>query len=189
MERLKNISSIRKIGKWFGKHICIVAAASIVYLLSFHFKYLNVTGIYFYDGIFRLLLSTAAWAILEVALKNLLRFDYKDMCLSICTFFLVNMLWLSLCIVSLDRSLSVFLLCTIEKYGEGISRETMDAVLEDVFIEKYEMLDRRFEEQRKSGNIRYHDGSYQLTNQGECLVAIFKTVGKLYAVDERFINP
>lgn len=178
-----------KICKWIGKHIAIILLTSIIYMLSFHISWLDFTGIYFYDGILRLLLVTVIVCIMEVVLRKKIRFDYKDICMSICVFLLANMVWLSLCVVSLDRSLSVFLLCYMEEYQEGISEAEIEEIFQDVFVEKYGMLDRRFDEQVKTGDIVYTDGKYVLTNRGKMMVSIFKTVGKLYGVDERFIEP
>lgn len=178
-----------KICRWIGKHLAAVFLASIVYMLTFHVTWLDVTGIYFYDGILRLLLITAAALFVEVALRKKLSFGYKDICMSVCIFLLANMVWLSLCVVSLDRSLSVFLLCYMNENKESISRQEIEEIFQDVFVEKYGMLERRFDEQIKTGDIEYVEGKYKLTDRGELMVLIFKTVGKLYSVDERFIEP
>lgn len=175
--------------EWAGKHFITLLLASVVYMISFHCSFLSFTGIYFYDGILRLLIVTVLAAAVEIFMKSHLKFDNKDICLSLSTFLFLNMLWMSLCVVSLDRSLSVFLLCTMEKYEEGISRETADDIFQEVFVEEYEILDRRFDEQSKSGNITYENGNYVLTSRGKTFVWIFKTVGKLYHVDDRFVNP
>lgn len=177
------------IAKIIFKYIAVIVFGSVLYLLSFHVPFLNFTGIYFYDGILRLILVCTAICVAIALARKKIRFDWKDVCLCISTLLLLNMLWLSLCIVSLDRSLSVFLLCYMDKYTEGMDREQIDEAFQDVFVEKYGMLERRFDEQIKSGNVIYENGKYKLTKRGELFVWIFKTIGKAYHVDERFIDP
>ncbi|OYP48013.1 hypothetical protein CG709_03170 [Lachnotalea glycerini] len=99
------------------------------------------------------------------------------------------MVWLSTIVVSLDRSLSVFVLSYLAEENRSYSEEELNEVFQTIFIEKYEMLDRRFWEQLESGNIEEEGGGYKLTDRGEGLVDIFKAVGKIYKVDDRFINP
>ena len=163
-------------------------------MASFHLDILNVTGIYFYDGIVRLVIIMVMMLLCECFIYKKISMDYKDVALSVCVFALLNMLWLSLCVVSLDRSLSVFLLTYMQASQsvtqEGMTEEEINEVFEDVFVNQYGMLERRFDEQIASGNIVYNeDGNYEITKRGEFVVSVFKTVGKLYNVDERFIEP
>lgn len=180
--------------KWICKHICIIFIGSLLYMASFHLDILNVTGIYFYDGILRLVLIVIVMLLCECILYKKFSMDYKDVALSVCVFALLNMLWLSLCVVSLDRSLSVFLLTYMQACEsvapEGMKEEEINEVFEEVFVDEYGMLERRFNEQIASGNIVYNEwGNYEITKRGEFIVSVFKTVGKLYKVDERFIEP
>jgi hypothetical protein len=101
----------------------------------------------------------------------------------------INMVWLSTVVVSLDRSLSVFVLSYLAQEDRNYNEAELADVFQKVFVEKYEMLDRRFWEQLESGNIEQEPDGYKLTGRGEGLVNIFKAVGKIYKVDDRFINP
>lgn len=179
--------------KWVLNHVFIFIIASFLYMLLFQIDFLNFTGIYFYDGIIRLVILAICLLVSLFLIKKKIIFDYKDIILSLCVVILTNMLWLSLCVVSLDRSLSVFLLCYIDEYGveynTGMTNEQIDVIMEDVFVQKYEMVDRRFDEQITSGNIDKIDEHYLLTNRGKWFVKVFRFVGDLYNVDKRFIYP
>ena len=178
-----------RILKTLLKYIALIVVGSVLYMLSFHIHFLDLTGIYFYDGILRLILVSVIMCVVVCLLRKKIVFDWKDICLSVSTLLLLNMLWLSLCIVSLDRSLSVFLLCYMDEYEDGMDREQIDEVFQDVFVEKYGMIERRFDEQIKSGNIVFDGEMYKLTQRGSMFVMIFKTVGKAYGVDDKFIQP
>lgn len=184
---------MKKILKWATKHLIILLIGSIMYALSFQFDFLSFSGIYFYDGIVRLaivvlLLTGVMWCI-----RKSFSMDYKDVALAICLCALVNMLWLSLCVVSLDRSLSVFMLCYMQENEKtnpsGMTEEELDEIFNSIFVNEYGMLERRFDEQLVSGNIFLNDGRYELSERGEFIVRVFKTVGKMYNVDDRFIEP
>lgn len=174
---------------WVLRHILIFCLGSVIYMLSFHVPILDVTEIFFYDGIFRLVIILTIVIIIENILKKYIRFDYKDIWLSICLLFFVNMLFLSVCLVSLDRSLSVYLLCYLDAYSTPVSYGKLEGVFQEDFIEKHRMLERRFTEQEKSGNIVFSDDGYILTSRGKLMVTIFKEVGKIYKINPQFINP
>lgn len=179
--------------KWFLKHFSIFIIAGLVYILLYQIDFLNLSGVYFYDGIFKLMVLAVILLIGLLCLRKKLKFDYKDILLSMSIVLLTNMLWLSLCVVSLDRSLSVFLLCYIDEYGqeyqEGMTEEQIDVIMDEVFVKKYEMVGRRFDEQIASGNIDKDGEMYKLTKRGKWFVKVFRLVGGLYNVDKRFIYP
>lgn len=180
-----------KILKWILKHAGLIIFYSIVYMLLFHIKALNFTHIYFYDGILRLLCLIPVIITTEIVARRLVGFDYKDIVLSVAVFVLINALWLSLCVVSLDRSLSVFLLCYMNEQEKAVPKDEIEQYFDKVFVEKYGMLERRFDEQIASGNMEYssEDNGYHLTKRGVLFVKIFKSVGDLYNVDTRFTDP
>lgn len=148
--------------------------------------------VYFYKTIVILIITGIIILVVELLLKHFWKkatFDYKDIILSFVLFMSVNMVWLSTIVVSLDRSLSVFVLSYMEQEDRSYSEDELDQVFQNIFIEKYDMLDRRFWEQLESGNITEEQGGYQLTSRGKGLVEIFRIVGRVYRVDERFIDP
>lgn len=162
------------------------------YIGMLQFGLFDFIEVYFYKTIVILIITGSILLIAELIIKRVWEnaiFDYKDIVISFVLFMSINMVWLSTVVVSLDRSLSVFVLSYIDQENRSYSEKELDEVFETVFIEKYKMLDRRFFEQLESGNIKQDDNGYQLTQRGEELVKIFKGVGKLYKVDDRFINP
>ncbi|WP_099469120.1 hypothetical protein [Konateibacter massiliensis] len=164
----------------------------LLYIAVIQIGVFDFIEVYFYKTIFILIITGIVLLGAELLLKHFWKkavFDYKDIFISFVLFISINMVWLSLVVVSLDRSLSVFLLSYLEQEDRSYSEEELDGVFQEVFVEKYEMLDRRFWEQIESGNITQDGDSYRLTKRGEGFVAIFKAVGKLYKVDDRFIEP
>lgn len=157
-----------------------------------HIKIMDFIEIYFYKSVVILAVSALIVIVAECIIKKLWKkaiYDYKDIFISFLLIMCINMVVLSFAVVSLDRSLSVFLLSYMNENEEGYTEEELNTVFQEVFVQKYGMLDRRFFEQIESGNIVEENGKYKLTKRGEFFVDMFKTVGKIYDVDDRFINP
>lgn len=175
--------------KWVGKQLGIIFIASILYIVFCHIPFLAFTGIFFYDSILRVLIVAIILGAVEVIIRKQLKLDSKDIFISLSIFMLVNLLWLLVCIISLDRSLSVFILCYMDEYQNDMSEDDIEEVFQEVFVEKYGMLERRFHEQIKTGNITCEEGKYRLTDRGRGFVKIFRKMSHIYNVDKRFTEP
>ncbi|MGN0132202.1 MAG: hypothetical protein ACI4AA_07175 [Lachnospiraceae bacterium] len=184
------MKKLKEIMLWGFKQMIIILAASIVYMLTFHLSILNITGIYFYDGILRLLLVLILMIVAFILLRKHIFHDYKDICFSIVSFALVNMLWFSLCVVSMDRSLSVYILCCLEQTEASVDEDEFKVYCKDVFTEQYGMIERRYNEQIASHNIVIDkNGEILITDSGKLMVHIFKFISFLYQTDDRFTYP
>ena len=98
-----------------------------------------------------------------------------------------NICFLVLLPVTVDRSVSVYLLSTIER------REMTPAELQQAFIDGYVVrmgaIDRRIDEQRRSGNVTVSpDGKVRLTRQGERFMTFSRLVARLFGTDPRFVS-
>ncbi|NUQ17815.1 MAG: hypothetical protein HOP95_05075 [Sphingomonas sp.] len=98
-----------------------------------------------------------------------------------------NICFLVLLPVTVDRSVSVYLLSTIEQ------RQMSSAELQRAFIDGYVVkmgaIDRRIDEQRRSGNITVSpDGKVRLTAQGERFMAFSRFIARLFGTDPRFVS-
>lgn len=184
------MSIIKQIKQFLLFHVAASTCGFILFLCLFHIRFFDFIEIYFYKGILLLFLSAIICGLLEVVLKIKLRtkkFDYRDIMSSIVIIICVNMVWLSTVIVNVDRSFSVWMLSYLDKYPSGY--EMLEEAFHKQFIEDYGMLDRRLEEQSLSNNIYFEDGSYKLTKQGEIMVDILKSVGKLYRTNRQYYDP
>lgn len=190
-----NIERVVRMKKIFDFLIFQILAFIIGWLLYIAILQIGIFDfieVYFYKTILILFVIGMTLLIGELLLKYFWKkaiYDYKDVIISFVLFMSINMVWLSTVVVSLDRSLSVFVLSYLAGEDRSYNEEELDEVFQTVFIEKYDMLDRRFWEQLESGNIVEDENGYKLTSRGEGLAKIFKVVGEVYKVDDRFINP
>ena len=104
--------------------------------------------------------------------------------------FSFNVCFLVLLPVTVDRSVSVYLLSTIEQQQEtGIDESNLQRAFINGYVVGMGAIDRRIDEQRKSGNIVVTpDGKVQLTAQGRRFMALSRLVSALFGTDPRFVN-
>ncbi len=92
--------------------------------------------------------------------------------------------------VSLDRSVSVFLLGYMGNHPAPLSKHELEGVLVDKYVKEYQSIDRRMAEQIASGNIeRTADGRYVLTARGKAFVNNSRRIASAFDVDMKFLDP
>lgn len=105
-------------------------------------------------------------------------------CFSVSTCFLV------LFPVTIDRSVSVYLLATIDRQGaEGMSTDALEAAFVSGYVRDMRAIDRRIAEQELSGNVvQDAQGKVRLTDQGRRFVALSRSAAHLLGTDRRFVE-
>jgi hypothetical protein len=101
-----------------------------------------------------------------------------------------NICFLVLLPVTVDRSVSVYLLSTIEQHGDGgIAPADLQRSFIDGYVVNMGAIDRRIDEQRRSGNIAVKpDGKVELTPQGRRFMDLSRLVARLFRTDPRFVG-
>ncbi len=100
-----------------------------------------------------------------------------------------NLMFLIVLPVTIDRSISVFLLAEIEARQASSPNTTQ---LEKAFVEHYvhdmRQIDRRVHEQALSGNITVNKGKIQLTPRGRRFLDLARVLARLFRTDPRFVG-
>ena len=142
--------------------------------------------ILFYRGLLLCALS-AALVMAAMALRR--RFDLATIIAAGSLSLSFNICFLIVLPVTLDRSISVFMLAQIEQH----QHEALDSRrITDIFVQKYvgdlRQMDRRIAEQTVSGNVTTIDGNIRLTEQGHRFLAFSRTLARLFGTDPRFVG-
>lgn len=148
---------MKKVYNFIIFQIFTFVAAWIIFVLLISTPFFDFIEIYFYRSIVILIFTCIITFIMELTIKLVSKksiYDYKDIILSITLIGCINMVWLSSAVVSLDRSLSVFLLSYMAKEERYYSEQEIEEIFQETFVKKYGMLDRRFWEQIETGNIK-----------------------------------
>lgn len=143
--------------------------------------------ILFYRGLLLCALS-AALVMAAMALRRR-RFDLATIIAAGSLSLSFNICFLIVLPVTLDRSISVFMLAQIEQHQD----EALDSRrITDIFVQKYvgdmRQMDRRITEQTASGNVTTVDGNIRLTEQGHRFLAFSRTLARLFGTDPRFVG-
>lgn len=102
----------------------------------------------------------------------------------------LNICFLVLLPVTVDRSVTVYLLSKIEQQnGAGIAPSRLQRAFIDGYVVGMGAIDRRIDEQQRSGNITVgQDGKVHLTEQGERFMKFSRLVARLFGTDPRFVG-
>jgi len=144
--------------------------------------------ILFYRGLLLCALS-ATLVMAAMALLRKWRFDPATIIAAGSLSLSFNICFLIVLPVTLDRSISVFMLTQIEQHQD----EALDSQrITDIFVQKYvgdmRQMDRRIAEQTVSGNVTTIDGNIRLTEQGHRFLAFSRTLARLFGTDPRFVG-
>jgi len=172
----------------FGWLAAAALAGFLIYLGLFAIGAAAGVKILFYRGV---ILALLAAAVVFVAFALLFRGrDPALVIASAAVSFSLNVCFLVLLPVTVDRSVTVYLLSTIDRQDDRVLNST---ALEQAFIKGYVVdmraIDRRIDEQRRSGNISVGtDGKVRLTGQGRRFMRFSRMVARLFGTDPRFVR-
>jgi hypothetical protein len=176
------------IGAWLrpiGWILAATLAGFLFYVLLFALGTAGGVQILFYRGV---LLAMIAAVATVGALALLLR--GRDPSLAIAAgvaSFSFNICFLVLLPVTVDRSVTVFLLSTIDRQP-GLTEAELERTFVDRYVVGMRAMDRRITEQSLSGNIEVGpDGGVRLTPQGERFMGFSRAISTIFRTDPRFV--
>jgi hypothetical protein len=164
-----------------------------VFVSLFALEFLDDIEILFYRGILIILISCLAQFLVTRLAVRL--FGLSE----IFQAHAVSAMLASLCIfsvffvvipVSLDRSVSVFILGHMENNKNPMSKQQIEDIFISEYVKNYGAIDRRLGEQIKSGNItKLPDGTYEISGRGSTFIVVSRKIAKNFGVDPKFLDP
>jgi hypothetical protein len=167
----------------------LTTAGFAVYVLLFWMGAESGMTILFYRGIVLALITAAVVALAGFLVGRRI----GDTALPIAAAALslsANVCFLVLLPVTVDRSVTVYLLSTIEQEQQtGINASGLEQRFINGYVVGMGAIDRRLDEQRKSGNVTISsDGKVRLTKQGERFMDFSRVIARLFGTDPRFVG-
>ncbi len=159
---------------------------TIVFIGLFSTSLFANIDILFYRGIILLFISCIGTALLSLfVMKKVVgnKFDARDVAVIICMIFSLNLVFFTLVPVTVDRSVTVFILQEIGK-NRNVTKEQMQKDLYTDYIVRQKAVERRFYEQQKSGTVAKGKKGYFLTPQGESLLSSFAVIRTLFHIKQ-----
>ena len=168
-----------------------VVLGLVIYVALFLTPLFADQTILFYRGIELAFIAGAGLAAASAALARWLwrSLDWTLILAATCMSLAFNICFLTVIPVTLDRSISVFLLARLEAAGpRGLSPAEARKLFIDDYVVGMDQIGRRYDEQIKSGNIELRDGRAVVSPQGARFLSFARTVSRTMHTDPRFVN-
>lgn len=169
-----------------------VLVASGVFIGLFHTKLFSGITVFFYRGVIFLFIASAVAALVTFGIKSFfasLSLDMKDVFISFVLFFGFTLGWYTLVPVTVERSISVYMLSYMDQNPKAVTEEDFEKIFFDNYITKYGAFRKRFNEQLLSGNIKKTDGGYVITDNGRRVVNLFRASASLFNTEKWLVYP
>jgi hypothetical protein len=102
--------------------------------------------------------------------------------------FAANVFFLVVFPVTIDRSVSVYLLGQLSQHPGGLSEEQLSQRMINQYVVEYRAVDRRMREQIVTGNIKAEGDLYLLTDQGQNFIRFSRVVSYIFGLDPRVVQ-
>ncbi|MBM0207205.1 hypothetical protein JNW90_32605 [Micromonospora sp. STR1s_5] len=151
------------------------------------------TAILFYRGlILAVIAAVLTGAILATAARAIGSWDVRprDAVAAALVSLSLNVAFLVVIPVTIDRSISVFILGQMASAENAPqSADEIRRTFVDGYVVEHHQIERRLDEQVLSGNLERTGAGYRLSPQGLSFVRLAKTVAWLFDADSRFVSP
>ena len=103
----------------------------------------------------------------------------------------INMVFFTLIPVTVERSVSVFMLSYMDTYSDRTyTQDEVAEIFVDKYVNEYGAFEKRFDEQLTTGTIVQNpDGTYSITDKGRFIVKMFRLISDVFDTDERLVEP
>jgi len=147
-----------------------------------------------YRGLVMIVIAGLAAAGLMAVFKHLRKIQWlsaKDFVLVFILCCSINTVFMTLIPVTVERSVSVFMLSYMDTYSDRTyTEEEISRIFVDEYVYEYGAFEKRFDEQLTTGTIeKNEDGSYSITSKGSFIVGLFRFISDVYDTDRRLVYP
>lgn len=163
------------------KMLGITIAFTILFILTFHLPLRGLLPIYTYYGLCSLIILTILLIILLYLFKKRISFDIKDCIITILLCFSMNIFFFCMVPVTIERSISVFMLNEMNK-KEAYTKQEIEKLFIEKYVYEYKAFDKRFNEQITTGTISKTKKKYYLNKNGKKLLKKFKFIKNIYNI-------
>lgn len=188
----KNRSEAKKVLGLVGIYIIIYVICTAMFVALFHTPVLANMKVLMYRGIGLLIITGIIAAVAMAVIKKFWKFvTIRDIIMVFVIFCCVNMVIFTLIPVTVERSVSVFMLSYMdENSDQKFTKDDIGEVFTAKYVNDYGAFDKRFDEQLVTGTIVDNgDGTYTITDQGRFIVTMFRGVAKVFNTDQRLVYP
>ena len=175
-----------------GIYILIYVVCSVMFVGLSHTGLLKNMEVLMYRGIVFIVITGVIAAIVMGVIRKFWGFiTVRDIIMVFVIFCCVNTVLFTLIPVTVERSVSVFMLSYMEENSDQtFTQDSVGEVFTEKYVTDYGAFEKRFVEQVATGTIEENaDGSYSITERGKFIVKMFRTVAEWFDTDRRLVYP
>lgn len=184
--------SIKSVAGLVGIYALIYLVCSALFVGLFHTGILKNMEVLMYRGIVFIIATGVISAVVMGVVRKFWGFvTVRDVIMMFVIFCCVNMVLFTLIPVTVERSVSVFMLSYMEEnQDQTFTQESVGEVFTSKYVEDYGAFEKRFNEQIVTGTIVENpDGTYSITESGKAVVEMFRTIAEWFDTDRRLVYP
>ena len=188
-----------KSGGTAGSVIALIGIYALIYVVCtalfiglFHTDILKNMEVLMYRGVAFIVMTGVIAAVVMGIIRKFWGFvTVRDIIMMFVIFCCVNMVFLTLVPVTVERSVSVFMLSYMDgNSDQTFTQESVGEVFTSKYVEDYGAFEKRFDEQVVTGTIEQNpDGSYSITERGRFIVKMFRIIAEWFDTDRRLVYP
>lgn len=175
-----------------GVYALIYFVCTALFIALFHTSFLAGMDVLMYRGAAFIIITGIVSAVIMGVIRKFWGFvTIRDIIMMFVIFCCVNMVFLTLIPVTVERSVSVFMLSYMEENSDQtFTEESVGEVFTTKYVEDYGAFEKRFHEQVETGTIVENpDGTYSITDSGRFVVKMFRTIADWFGTDQRLVYP
>ena len=158
----------------------------------FHTGLLKNMNVLMYRGLAFVVLTGILAAIVMGVVRKFWKFvTVRDIIMMFVIFCCVNTVIFTLVPVTVERSISVFMLSYMDENSDKtFTQDSVGEVFSAKYVDDYGAFEKRFNEQIVTGTIKQNpDGTYSITDRGRLIVWGFRTCAEWFDTDRRLVRP
>ena len=175
-----------------GLYVLIYLVCTALFIALFHTSFLGGLDVLMYRGAAFIIITGTVSAVIMGVIRKFWGFvTVRDIIMMFVIFCCVNMVFLTLIPVTVERSVSVFMLSYMdENSDQTFTEESVGEVFTTKYVDDYGAFEKRFHEQVETGTIVENpDGTYSITDSGRFVVKMFRTIAEWFGTDQRLVYP
>ncbi|MBR3462192.1 MAG: hypothetical protein IKH20_05905 [Clostridiales bacterium] len=188
----KSSGNAKSILALIGIYALIYIVCSVMFVALFHTGILKNMEVLMYRGMAFIIITGVIAAVVMGVIRKFWGFiTVRDIIMMFVIFCCVNTVIFTLVPVTVERSVSVFMLSYMdENSDQTFTQESVGEVFTSKYVEDYGAFEKRFDEQVVTGTIEENpDGTYSITDRGRFIVKMFRTIAEWFDTDRRLVYP
>lgn len=166
-----------------------VSVGFALLVIMFKLRIFHGIDVLFYRGVVLIGIAGILTFVGFIYVSHWFRADFRTALTAALLSMSINLTFLVIFPVTIDRSISVFLLAYMDQHPDkAFTPSQLRSVVSDIYVGQYQQIDRRVDEQLISRNVSQLGGSYQISAQGRAFVSFARVIAWIFDTDPRLIS-